>query len=108
MQSDNLGMRMCSMCMFACWLYPSLMTEDRGTADPVRRCMHRCWGYFRDRELLAGRDCTGYSVYSSMQPDAATADTNCKFDAQGIPCDEEILLPVLKDLLVEEFGATTK
>lgn len=27
---------------------------------------------------------------------------------KGIPCDEDILLPVLKDLLVEKFGATAK
>jgi len=27
---------------------------------------------------------------------------------KGVPCDEEILLPVLKNLLVEKFGATPK
>jgi len=27
---------------------------------------------------------------------------------QGIPCEEEILLPKLRDLLIEKFGATPK
>ncbi len=30
------------------------------------------------------------------------------FLVQGIACDDETLLPILKDLLVDKFGATPK